>query len=262
MIRRLFLWLCLALGLVACGDSGQSSSNTTGTTASSGVVGTIKVSAAASLTRSFRTIGDDFEAANPGATVQFNFDSSTTLSQQVLDGASVDSFASADQANMTKLVDAGKVIGEPTTIAKNSLMIVVKPGNPSNIQTLADLNNAGIVSLCGETVPCGKFAQQALDNAGVAIPEDKVTRGQNATATISAVAEGDADAGIVYVTDVQGAGASVTGVVIPTEANVVALYPMATLTGTSNQPLADAFLAYVSGPEGQAVLLQAGFQAP
>ncbi len=113
---------------------------------------------------------------------------------------------------MTKLVDAGKVIGEPTTIAKNSLMIVVKPGNPNNIQTLADLNNVGIVSLCGDTVPCGKFAQQALDNAGVSIPEDKVTRGQNATATIAAVAEGDADAGIVYVTDVQGAGASVTGV--------------------------------------------------
>ena len=101
-----------------------------------------------------------------------------------------------------------------------------------------------------------------LDNAGVAIPEDKITRGQNATTTIAAVAEGDADAGIVYVTDVQGAGASVTGVTIPADINVVAIYPMATLTGTTNQPLADAFLAYVSGPEGQAVLQQAGFQAP
>jgi molybdate transport system substrate-binding protein len=252
--------LCLTLGLVACGDSGQSATNT-GTTASSGVVGTIKVSAAASLNKAFQTIGEDFETANPGATVEFNFDSSTTLAQSVLDGAPVDSFASADQANMTKLVDAGKVIGAPTTIAKNSLMIVVKPGNPQNIQTVADLNNAGIVSLCGDTVPCGKFAQQVLDNAGVSIPEDRITRGQNASATISAVAEGDADAGIVYVTDVQGAGASVTGVVIPTEIDVVAVYPMAVLTDTINQPLADAFLAYVAGPDGQAVLKQAGFEA-
>jgi molybdate transport system substrate-binding protein len=256
------LLLCLTLGLVACGDSGQSVRNTTGTTTSSGVVGTIKVAAAASLTKVFQTIGDDFEAANPGATVGFNFDSSTTLAQAALDGVPVDSFASADQANMTKLVDAGKVIGEPTVIAENSLMIVVKPGNPNNIQTLADLNYVGIVSLCGDTVPCGKFAQQVLVNAGVSIPEDKITRGQNASATLSAVAEGDADAGIVYVTDVQAAGASVTGVAIPTEINAVATYPMAVLTDTINQPLADAFLAYVVGPEARAVFNQAGFAAP
>jgi molybdate transport system substrate-binding protein len=253
---------CLALALVACGDSGGTATDTTNTTASSGVVGTITVSAAASLTEAFTTIGKDFEAANPGASVTFSFDSSTTLAQQIIDGAPADNFASADQANMTKLEDAGKVIGTPTVIAENSLVIVTKPGNPSNIQSVADLANAGVVSLCGETVPCGKFAQQVLDQAGVSIPEDQITRGQNVKTTISAVSEGDAVAGIVYVTDAAAAGAAVSTVAIPAEINATATYPMAVVTSTMNEPLAQAFLAYVAGPDGQAVLRDAGFAAP
>jgi molybdate transport system substrate-binding protein len=248
----------LTAGLVACGSSNES----TGTTRSGGVVGTITVSAAASLTEAFEMIGQQFEAANPGATVTLNFDSSTTLAQQVIDGQPVDAFASADQPNMTKLVDAGKVIGEPQTIATNSLMIVVKPGNPLNIQTLADLDNAGVVALCGATVPCGRFAAEVLTKANVDIAEDKITRGQNAKATAAAVAEGDADAGIVYVTDVQAEGDAVTGVPIPDDVDVMAAYPMAVLTDTVNQPLADAFVAFVLGPQGQAALQQAGFAAP
>jgi molybdate transport system substrate-binding protein len=262
VIRRLALVVTLAAALVACGSSNDSSTGANGTSEAGGVVGAITVSAAASLTDAFEKIGDEFEQANPGATVTFNFDSSTTLAQQALDGLQVDAFASADQANMTKLVDAGKVSGEPRTIAKNSLMIVVKPGNPLNIQTLADLNNAGIVALCGDTVPCGNLAGQALTKANVDLPEDKITRGQNARATVAAVAEGDADAGIVYVTDVQAEGTAVTAVPIAAEVNVVAVYPMAVLTDTINQPLADAFLAFVLGAQGQAALQQAGFAAP
>lgn len=261
MIRRLAVVLALILGLAACGSGNDSSTGSTGTTAT-GVVGSITVSAAASLTGAFQQIGEQFEDANPGAQIAFNFDSSTTLAQQVLDGQQVDAFASADEANMTKLLDAGKVVGEPRTIATNSLMIVVKPGNPLGIQSLADLNKAGVVALCGETVPCGRFAGQALTNANVDIPEDRITRGQNAKATVAAVADGDADAGIVYVTDVQAEGDAVTGVPIPADVNVVAVYPMAVLTDSINQPLADAFVAYVLSAPGQAALQEAGFGAP
>lgn len=261
-MRRVLLFSCVALGLVACGSSGGTVSDTTNTTSSSGVVGTITVSAAASLTEAFTQIGDDFEAANPGASVTFSFDSSATLAQQIIDGAPVDNFASADQANMTKLQDAGKVVGTPTVIAENSLVIVTKPGNPTGIQSVADLAGAGVVSLCGETVPCGRFAQQVLDQAGVSIPEDQITRGQNAKTTISAVSEGDAVAGIVYVTDAVAAGSAVSPVTIPTEINAVATYPMAVVTASMNEPLAQAFVAYVAGPEGQAVLRDAGFAAP
>jgi molybdate transport system substrate-binding protein len=259
VIRRLALVVTLTAGLVACGSSDDAS---TGTTEVGGVVGTITVSAGASLTEAFEQIGAAFEAANPGATVTFNFDSSTTLAQQVLEGQQVDVFASADETNMTKLVDAGKVVGDPQIIAENTLMIVVKPGNPLNIQSLADLNNAGVVALCGDTVPCGRFAGQALTLANVDIPEDRITRGQNAKATVAAVSEGDADAGIVYVTDVKAEGDAVTGVPIPAEYNVVAVYPTAVLSDTINQPLADAFLAYLLGPQGQAALQQSGFVSP
>lgn len=260
MIRRLVLVVTLTAVLAACGSSNDSSTETDAAT-EAGVVGAITVSAAASLTEAFERIGGEFEQTNPGATVTFNFDSSTTLAQQALDGLQVDAFASADVANMTRLADADMIIGSPQTIASNKLMIVVKPGNPLNIQTLADLNNAAVVALCGDTVPCGAFAGQALTKANVDIAEDRITRGQNAKATLAAVSEGDADAGIVYVTDVQAAGAAVSGIPIAAEVNIVADYPMAVLTDTINRPLADAFVAFVLGAQGQAALAQAGFAA-
>jgi molybdate transport system substrate-binding protein len=261
MIRKLFLVVALALALVGCGSDDGESTGTTATT-SPRLAGTITVSAGSSLTEAFDTIVEQFEAANPGTTVEVNYDSSTTLAQQIIDGAPVDAFASADEANMTKLVDAGKVDGEPVIIATNSLAIVVKPGNPQDVQTLADLADVGVVSLCGETVPCGRFAQQALDEAGVVIPTDRITRGQNVKATVSAVSEGDADAGIAYVTDVTAAGATVEGIPIPESQNVVATYPMAVLVDSGAAELAEAFLAYVAGPEGQAVLSAFGFSPP
>ncbi len=143
-------------------------------------------------------------------------------------------------------------------------MIVVKPGNPNNIQTVTDLANVGIVSLCGDTVPCGKFAQQVLDNAGVSIPEDRITRGQNAKATITAVSEGDADAGIVYVTDVQACRRERDGCrrFLP-RPNAVAPYPMAVLDATrSTSRWPTPSWPTSPGPEGQAVLREAGFAAP
>lgn len=260
----------LALIAAACGSSaGSDTTATTAAPASGGsatteapLEGEITVSAAASLTESFTDLGKAFEAEHPGTTITFTFDSSGTLSQQILDGAPVDVFASADEKNMEKLTDADLVKGEPTVFARNQLVIVTKPGNPEGIETLADLADAGVISLCGEDVPCGKFAAEALADADVTIPESSVTRGQNAKATLAAVSEGDAVAGIVYVTDALAAGDAVDAVEIPAEDNVIATYPVAVLTDTQDAALAGAFVDYVSSSEGQAALEERGFLPP
>ena len=239
--------------------AGASGSSAPGTSASD-LTGTITVSAAASLTAPFTTIGEDFMATNPDTTVELNFDSSGTLSKQILDGAPADVFASADQATMTKLTDAGLIAGEPPVFARNQLAIVVKEGNPKGITSLADLATAGTISLCGTEVPCGRYADQILREAGVTIAPDVITRGQNVKATLAAVAEGDADAGIVYVTDITGG--TVEAVTIATAQNAVATYPIGVLQASTNAATAEAFLAYVLGAEGQAVLEAAGFLPP
>ncbi len=224
--------------------------------------GKITVSAAASLTEAFTELGNAFEQRCDNTKISFTFDSSGTLSQQILDGAPADVFASADEKNMEKLTDADLVKGEPTVFANNQLIIVTKPGNPEGIESLADLADAGIISLCGEDVPCGKFAAQALDEASVTIPESSVTRGQNAKATLTAVSEGDAVAGIVYVTDALAAGDAVDPVKIPAADNAIATYPIAVLTDAQEMDVAGAFVAYVSSDDGQAVLEERGFLPP
>ncbi len=256
--------------LAACGSSGSEGADTTApasdatttTTTEAALEGEITVSAAASLTESFTDIGAAFEDEHPGTTITFTFDSSGTLSQQILDGAPVDVFASADENNMEKLTAEDLVKGEPTVFAKNQLIIVTKPGNPEGIESLADLADAGVISLCGEDVPCGKFAAEALSEAGVTIAESSVTRGQNAKATLTAVSEGDAVAGIVYVTDALAAGDAVDSVEIPTDENVIATYPVAVLTDTQSAALASAFVDYVSSEDGLAILEERGFLPP
>ena len=173
--RGLLALLALVALLVSCGDDGRTSSTTTtragASTTEPARSGTITVSAAASLTESFEKIGADFEKAHPGTTVRFTFDSSKTLATQIVDGAKVDVYASADEKNTQTLVDAGLVDRSPTTFARNQLVIVTQPGNPQGIKTLADLAGVDVVALCGRDVPCGKFATQVLDGAGVAIDE-------------------------------------------------------------------------------------------
>lgn len=224
--------------------------------------GRITVAAAASLTESFEEIGTGFEAAHPGTEVTFTFDSSRTLAAQVLEGADVDVYASADEQDAQTLVDADLVDGSPTTFARNQLVIVTRPGNPAGIETLADLAGAGVVSLCGEDVPCGRLAALVLARAGVTLDESRVTRGQNVKATLTAVTDGDAVAGIVYVTDAVAAGGAVDRVDIPEDANAVAVYPVSVLRGASDTPLAEAFVAYVLGDEGRRVLKEHGFLPP
>ena len=232
-------------------------------TPASTLEGAITVSAATSLKAAFTEIGDDFTTANPDVEVRFTFGASSALATQIREGAPSDLFASADEANMAELLtDEDLIAGEPEVFARNELVIITKPGNPAGITTLADLADAGVVALCGEEVPCGAYAAQALEASGVSIPESSVTRGQNVGATLTAVAEGDAVAGVVYVTDAEGAGETVDTVAIPAEHDVVATYPIGVLTAAPNGEVAEAFVAYVLGDEGRAVLEEHGFLPP
>ncbi len=263
----------LALLLASCGSdgsdasSGSDGSDETTTTAAAGAdeaacdaTGSITVAARAALTEAFTTIGDQVEAACEGSDLTFTFDSSGKLSEQILSGAPVDVFASADEANVAKVADVQA--GDPAVFARNQLVIVTKPGNPEGIESLADLADAGVVALCAEDAPCGTFAAQALEAAGVTIDESNVTRGENAKGTLTAVSEGDAVAGIVYVTDAQAAGDAVEAVAIPDDQNAIATYPVVVIEGPGDDALAEAFAAYLLGDEAQQVLADAGFLAP
>jgi molybdate transport system substrate-binding protein len=257
----------VSLGFVAAGCSSRSkqpsgASGTTTTVTRAPATGAITVSAAASLTGAFDTIKDGFVKANPDATVTINFGSSGQLETQIESGAPADVAAFADEATTKKLTDQNLAAGPSQDFATNLLVILTKPGNPKGIETLADLATAGTISLCATTAPCGKYADQILRGATVTIPESSVTRGQDVKTTLTAVTTGDADAALVYVTDAQAAGTRVTAVEIPASQNAVARYPIAILSASSNPSAAQAFVVYVLGPEAQAVLKEAGFQAP
>lgn len=260
------VFVVLALLAAACGsdrDTSSASSTASGSsTAAATVSGTVTVSAAASLTDAFTAIADDFRAANPDAEVTLNFGSSGQLATQIESGAPADVVAFADTTPMTELADAGLLDGTSEIFARNELVIVTKPGNPAGVEDLAGLATAGIVSLCVDTAPCGKFADQALSTAGVTIPESSVTRGQDVKATLAAVTEGDAVAAVVYVTDAEAAGDAVEAVSIPEADNVVADYPIAVLAAAADADAARAFIEYVLGPDARAVLNDAGFLAP
>lgn len=272
-------WLALLVLVVAlltgCGsDSDDSAATTTApeattttdsTTTTPSLEGKITVSAAASLRDAFTAIAADVNETNPDFEIEFNFDSSSTLATQIIEGAPADVFASADEKNMTKLAEADKVDGESTIFARNELVIVTKPGNPAGIESLADLAAAaqeGVISLCGEDVPCGRYAAEALTAAGVTIPETSVTRGQNVTATLTALTEGDAVAAIVYATDALAAGDAVTTIKIPADHNVIASYPIAAVSGSEQADLANAFVEAVLSDAGQKILETYGFLPP
>ena len=246
----------VALVAVACGSS---SSSTTTSTAGPSLTGSITVSAASSLTGAFGQLGTMFHALHPATTVSFNFGSSGDLANQITAGAPADVFASASPTDMATVVKSGDITGTPAIFARNSLEIVVKPGNPLGIRSLADLTKAPVVSLCVTTAPCGATAEVALERAHVSLPASQVTLGQNVDATFAAVTTGDAEAGIVYVTNAKTVGALGVGIPIPASQNVTTSYPIAIVKATKDADLARAWVAYVLGPIGQRVLHQASF---
>ncbi|MGF1661198.1 MAG: molybdate ABC transporter substrate-binding protein [Kineosporiaceae bacterium] len=264
--RAAAVLLLLAVpGTAACGggaDGADEPGATGGPTGGAGVEGEILVAAAASLTDAFEDVADAFEAENRGATVTFTFGPSSGLATQIVEGAPADVAAFASEVTMTTVEEAGAVAGRPRVFATNDLVVVTAPGNPGGITGVADLPDAGIVALCGEDVPCGTLAAEVLDAAGVEIPETSVTRGEDVRATLAAVAQGDAVAGIVYRTDAAAAGDTVATVAIPAGINAVAEYPVAALTGSGNPEAAAAFVDFVLSPPGLDILAEYGFGPP
>ncbi|HEY1740001.1 MAG TPA: molybdate ABC transporter substrate-binding protein, partial [Acidimicrobiia bacterium] len=227
------------------------------TTAAPTLKGSINVLAASSLTNAFTALGKDFESAYPGTKVSFSFGSSAMLATQIENGAPADVFASADQDNMNKIVKAKDNSGTPQNFAENKLEIAVAPGNPKHITTLADLTKPGtVVVLCDPSVPCGKFADQVLANAKVTVTPK--SREANVKATLSKVSLGEADAAVVYVSDVKTAGGKVDGVTIPDSVNVLTTLPIVTLKGSSHSDVATAWDNYVVAHQ-QELVSQFGF---
>lgn len=221
----------------------------------------VTVAAAASLTDVLEAERVAFVSAHPGVRVRLTFGSSSTLAAQIIGGAPVDVFASADQPNMKKVADAGLLAASAVPFATNSLQIVVRKGNPSAITSVADLTRPGLVYVtCAEDVPIGRYAMQVLRSAGVN-PTPRSLE-PDVRGIVAKVAAGEADAGIVYATDVRAAGDSVTGVDIPTTVNVTASYPVAMLRDASDADAARAWIDFLLSPEGRAILEQFGFGAP
>jgi molybdate transport system substrate-binding protein len=222
---------------------------------------TVLVSAAASLTDAFAEIKVAFEAATPGEAVSLNLGGSSSLREQILGGAPVDVFASANASNMDQLVAAGLVAGQPQVFARNRLEIAVPPGNPARITGLEDFARPELLlGLCAEGVPCGDFARQALEKAGV-IPEID-TNEPDVRALLTKVEAGELDAGITYVTDVSSTQGRIQGIDIPDDSNVVAKYPIAALVHAPNPQGAREFVDFVLSAQGQAILARYGFAAP
>jgi molybdate transport system substrate-binding protein len=249
-MRLRILSLVSVAFFVACGGSGPSQGTS--------ISGTASVFAAASLTDSFKALGTAFQVAHPGTTVQLNFAGSPTLVTQIEQGASADVFASADTTNMDKLMADGFTAGTSRVFAHNKLEIVVAAGNPRHITGLADLAKPGVIYItAAATVPAGKYALQILDKAGVKVTPKSLET--DVKSVVSKIELGEADAGIVYVTDVKAAGSKVTGVLIPDSVNVIATYPIVAIKGSKNSNLANAFIAYVLSADGQATLQTFGF---
>jgi molybdate transport system substrate-binding protein len=222
--------------------------------------GSITVFAASSLTGTFTTLAQTFEAAHPGTKITFSFGSSGTLSTQINQGAPADVFASASPKTMQAVVTAGNAAGS-TNFVKNTAEIAVAAGNPKHIAGLTDLGKSGVkVALCVVTAPCGSLAQTLLTAAKVTVKPAATE--PDVKTTLSVVESGEVDAGIVYVTDVLAAGTKVTGVEIPAAQNGTTEYPIAALGHSSNSALAAAFVAYIESADSLSVLEKAGFQAP
>lgn len=240
----------------ASDDSGESAATTESAAGES-----ITVFAAASLKNTFTEIGELYEAENPGSSVEFNFAGSSDLVAQLQQGASADVFASADTANMTKATDSGLVDGEPVDFASNTLTIVVAPGNPKGITALADLTADGtLLVTCAQQVPSGAATTKVEEAAGVDLTP--VSEESSVTDVLNKVTSGQADAGLVYVTDAASAGDQVTEVPFVESDGVVNVYPIAVLSDSGSSASAQAFVDLVTGAQGRAVLEEAGFAQP
>lgn len=248
----------LALGLTACGTSTTPAS---APSTKAGPSGTLVVDAAASLTESFQRLGERFHSEHPGVTVTFNFGGSSGLAAQIVSGAPVDVFASANPATMKTVTDAAVTSATPVVFVRNRLEIAVPPSNPGHITGLKDLADpAKTIALCAPEVPCGAAAVTVFKNAGLTAAPD--TLEQDVKAALTKVQLGEVDAALVYRTDVTAAGSKVRGIPFPESGTAINDYLIAPLKGSGDERLARAFVAFVLGEHGKSVFAGAGFDLP
>jgi molybdate transport system substrate-binding protein len=221
---------------------------------------TLTVFAASSLTATFTELADDFEGEHEGVTVELSFAGSSDLVAQVQQGAPADVVATADTVTMERLTSEG-LVGEPVTFATNRLEIVVPPGNPAGVASLQDLARPGLaLVVCAPQVPCGAATSQVAEEAEVRL--SPVSEEPSVTDVLGKVVSGEADAGLVYVTDVLAAGDDAEGIEFPESQAVVNSYPVAVVAGADSDDLAEEFVALVTSDRGRAVLSEAGFGRP
>ncbi|MGA5037221.1 molybdate ABC transporter substrate-binding protein [Streptomyces capoamus] len=248
------------MALAACSSS-MDSPGASGTTASPKLSGTVTVFAAASLKESFTALGEKFEQDHPGTKVSFNFGGSDSLAASITAGAPADVFAAASPKTMALVTDRKDTAGTPATFVRNQLQIATVPGNPHKVSSLKDLTRSGLkVVLCDRTVPCGAAAQKALDAGRLKLTP--VSYEQDVKGALTKVELKEADAAVVYRTDVKAAGDKVDGVEFPESAGAINDYPIALLKNARNGEAAEAFIALVRSAEGQRVLSRAGFLKP
>ncbi|MEV4645370.1 molybdate ABC transporter substrate-binding protein [Saccharopolyspora sp. NPDC049357] len=217
---------------------------------------TVTVLAAASLTESFDELGKRFTAEHPDVAVQFDYQGSSTLAEQIKQGRPADVFASADDKNMLKVAD---LVSPPQSFATNRLTIVVPPGNPAHVTSLADLADKKLV-VCAPQVPCGAATQQVAEAAHVGLRP--VSEENDVKQVLQKVVAGEADAGLVYVTDAKAAGDRVQAIDFPEARQAVNNYPIATIGDSQQAQLANEFVSFVRGPAGREVLGAHGFDVP
>jgi molybdate transport system substrate-binding protein len=250
-----------AVALVATACGSDTNSGSTPSPSAAPESRTLTVFAAASLTESFGALEKQFESSHPGVDVKYNFAGSSALVQQITQGAKADVFASADQANMDKATKAGLVDGQPAIFAKNTLTIAVPKGNPKGIKSFADLAKDGvIVVVCAPQVPCGAAEQKVEKGVGVVLKP--ASQEQDVKAVLAKVQSGDADAGLVYVTDATSAAGKVDKVDFPESSSAVNDYPIAVVKDAPQAALAKEFTDFVLGATGKQELGKVGFVTP
>jgi len=253
----------LLIALVGCApqtDAGARDSGTTGARPAAEPSGTLTVFAAASLTETFDALAEEFERQHPSVEVVVNYGGSAALAQQIVSGAPADVFAAASEATMQTVADEG-LAADPVIFATNTLELVVPAGNPGAVAGLSDLARPELViALCDPVAPCGAAAEKLLVAVEIAAAPD--TLEEDVKAVVTKVRLGEADAGLVYVTDVRAAGDDVEGIAIAESAEAVNVYPASPIVGSSNPGAAVAWIAMLTGLEGRKVLAEAGFGEP
>jgi molybdate transport system substrate-binding protein len=263
-IPGLALLSVTAVLLAGCGGSsgaGGSPTSSSSASAATKLTGTLTVFAAASLTDVFTELGNQLKADNPGLRLQFDFAGSSALATQLTQGAPADVFASANEAQMKVVTDAGLQAGAQAVFAENVLEIAVPKTNPGHVTGLSDFARPELtLAICAAEVPCGAAAHKVFQAAGIkAVPD---TEEEDVKAALTKVQLGEVDAALVYATDVQAAGPGITGIPFPEAGQAINKYPICTLKAAPNPAAARAFLDLVTSDPGQKALAAAGFRTP